>query len=129
MSPRSPSSSPRQPASLQSPPRQRSPPSPPPPPAKKQKQLPKKQSSVKEPPKKEQAKKKAMELAHLPWEKTYEECYEEAKKAVDEHFKLKKPEKKVPINPADSTFFLKMTDANMRKFIPPSDYDHSITKS
>jgi hypothetical protein len=65
----------------------------------------------------------------LPWEKIYEECCEEAKNAVDEHFKLKKPEKKVPINPADSAFFLKMTDANRRKFIPPSDYDRSIIES
>jgi hypothetical protein len=92
----------------------------------KQKQPPKKQSSVKEPPKKkEQIKKKAKEPAKLPWEKTYEECYKEAKKAVDEHFKLKKLEKKVPINPADSAFFLKMTNAKWRKFIPPSDYDRS----
>jgi hypothetical protein len=91
--------------------------------------LPKKQSSIKEPPKKEQMKKKAKEPAKLPWEKTYEECCEEAKKAVDEPFKLKKLEKKVPINPADLAFFLKITDANRRKFIPPSDYDSSITKS
>jgi hypothetical protein len=109
MSPWSPASSPGQPASPQShPPRQRSPPSPPPPPAKKQKQPPKKQSSVKEPPKKkEQMKKKAKESAKLLWEKTYEKCCEEAKKAVDEHFKPKKAEKRVPINLADSAFFLK----------------------
>jgi hypothetical protein len=74
-------------------------------------------------------KKKAKDRAKLPWEKTYEECCEEAKKAVDTHFKPKKLEKKVPINPADSSFFLKMTDTNRRKFIPPSDYVRSITKS
>jgi hypothetical protein len=74
----------------------------------KQKQPPKKQSSVKEPPKKkEQMKKKAKESAKLLWEKTYEKCCEEAKKAVDEHFKPKKAEKRVPINLADSAFFLK----------------------
>ncbi|RLM78136.1 hypothetical protein C2845_PM12G14760 [Panicum miliaceum] len=131
MSPRSLASSPGQPASHQSPPpRQRSPPSPPPPAAKKQKQPPKKQSSAKEPSKKkEQTKKKAKEPAKLPWEKTYEECCEKAKKAVDEYFKPKKLEKKVPINLANSTFFLKMNDANRRKFIPPSDYDHPITNS
>jgi hypothetical protein len=97
MSPRSPASSPGQLASPQSPPpRQRSPLSPPPPPANKQKQPPKKQSSVKEPPKKkERTKKKAKEPIKLLWEKTYEECCEETKKAVDEHFKPKKPEKKV----------------------------------
>jgi vacuolar-type H+-ATPase subunit H len=73
-------------------------------PAKKQKQPLKKQSSIKEPlKKKEQTKKKAKEPAKLPWEKTYEE----AKKAVEEHFKPKKPKKKVPINLADSAFFKK----------------------
>jgi hypothetical protein len=48
---------------------------------------------------------------------------------VDEHFKPKKPEKKVTINPVDSAFFSKMTNANRRKFIPLSYYDRSITKS
>jgi hypothetical protein len=48
---------------------------------------------------------------------------------VDDHFKPNKPEKKLPINPTDSAFSLKMTDANWKKFIPPLDYDCSITKS
>jgi hypothetical protein len=61
--------------------------------------------------------------AKVPWEKTYEECYEKAKKVVDKHFKPKQAEKKVPTNPGDLAFFLKMTNANRRKFIPPSDYD------
>jgi hypothetical protein len=103
---------------------------PPPPLAKKQKLPPKTQSFNKEPLKKKQPKKKqAKEAPKLPWDKTYEECCEEAKKVVDDHFKPKKPEKKVPINPADSAFLLKMTDANRKKFIPPSDYNHSITNS
>jgi hypothetical protein len=81
---------------------------PPPPPAKKQKLPPRTQSFNKEPSKKKQPKKKqAKEAPKLPWDKAYKECCEEAKKAVDDHFKSKKPEKKVPINPANSTFFLK----------------------
>jgi hypothetical protein len=84
----------------------------------------------KQPPKKKQPKKnQAKKAPKLPWDKTYEECYEEAKKAVYNHFKPKKLEKKVHINPADSAFFLKMIDANQKKFISPSDYDRSITKS
>jgi hypothetical protein len=103
------------------PPRQTSPASSPP---------PKTQSFNKEPPKKKQPKKKqAKEAPKLPWDKTYEECCEEAKKAVYNHFKPKKPEKKVQINPADSAFFIKMTDANWKKFILPSNYDCSNTKS
>jgi hypothetical protein len=61
---------------------------PPPPPAKKQKLPPKTQSFNKEPPKKKKPKKKqAKEAPKLPWDKIFEECCEEAKKAVDGHFK------------------------------------------
>jgi hypothetical protein len=48
---------------------------------------------------------------------------------VDDHFKPKKLEKKVPINPVDLAFILKVMNANRRKFIPPLDYYRSITKS
>ena len=40
------------------------------------------------------------------------------------------PEKKEkPINPGDLKFFIGMCKANKKKFIQPSDYDRSITKS
>ncbi|RLN41432.1 hypothetical protein C2845_PM01G44130 [Panicum miliaceum] len=99
-------------------------------PAKKRKVPPKTKSFHIEPPKKKKSKKKQpKEPAKLPWDQTLEECVAEAQRAVDEHFKKKEPEKKTPIDPKDKAFFLKMTDANRHKFIPPSDYDCSTTKS
>ena len=52
---------------------------------------------------------------------------------VKEHFKPKPPQpKEKVINPGDLNFFIKMSEANKRKFIPketPSDYDRQIMKS
>jgi hypothetical protein len=108
-------SSPRQPPAPASP---ASPTSPPPSQAKKQKQPPKKYAPVKEPPKKKkQPPKKAKAFPTKPWDKSYEEC----KKAEVE-------EKRQPIDPSQSAFFIGMTDANRKRFIPLSDYDRSITK-
>jgi hypothetical protein len=107
-----------------------SPPSPYPPPANKQKQPPKKQSSIKEPPKKkEQPKKKAKEAPTKPWDHSYEECKRQSQIEVKEHIKPKEPEKKEPTDPSKSAFSIGMAEVNRNKFIPPSDYDRSITKS
>jgi hypothetical protein len=112
------------------PPGQPSPPSPHPLSAKKQKLPSKTQSVNKEPPKKKQLnKKEAKEAPKLPWHQTYEECHEQSRKEVDEHFKKKQPEKKEPIDPTKLAFFIGMAESNRNKFIPQSDCDRSITKS
>jgi hypothetical protein len=106
--------------------------SPPPLPAAKKQKLPSKTQLVsKEPPKKkEQPKKKqAKEAPKLPCDQTYEECYEQANKEVDEHFKRKELEKKQPIYPSKSAFIIGMAEVNRKKFILPSDYSRWITKS
>ena len=49
---------------------------------------------------------------------------------VKEHSKKKKPKKKdKPINLADLEIFIGMCEYNKKKFIPPLDYDYSITRS
>ena len=64
---------------------------------------------------------------------TPEELTEHVQAAVKEHFRKKTPEKKEKeINPGDLNFFIGMTEANKRKFIPDaplSDYDRQIKKS
>ena len=62
-----------------------------------------------------------------------EELTEHVQAAVKEHFRKKTPEKKgKEINPGDLKFFIGMTEAKKRKFIPDaplSDYDRQIKKS
>jgi len=107
--------------------------SPPPPPAKKQKPPPKKQAPVKEPPKKKEQKKKTKEAPIKPWDMSLEECGRISDQCVKEHFKPKPPQpKEKVINPGDLKFFIKISEANKRKFIskePPSDHDRQIMKS
>ena len=66
-------------------------------------------------------------LEKLAVDNTSEELTEHVQSAVTEHFRKKTPEKKEKeINPGDLKFFIGMTEANKRKFIPDpplSDHD------
>ena len=89
------------------------------------------QASFKESPKKQQKPtNKSKEPPTLPWDRSYEESKKVSNAQVTDHFKKKKPEKKhKPINQNDLKFFKGMREANKKKFIPPLDYNHQITKS
>ena len=59
---------------------------------------------------------------------TPDELTEYVQKQVDDHFKPKKPEPKVPVDPACKKFFLGiMCQPKQKEQL--SDYDRSITKS
>ena len=91
--------------------------------------------SSKVPPKKQLKRPKKSKEApeKLATDCTPEELTEHVQAAVKEHFRKKTPEKKEKeINPGDLKFFIGMTEANKRKFIPDaplSDYDRQIKKS
>jgi len=53
----------------------------------------------------------------------------QGQKEVREHFKRKEPEKKKPIDPTVSKFLIGMSEPNKKKFIPPTNYECSNTKS
>ena len=59
---------------------------------------------------------------------TPEELQAHIDKEVCDHFKPKKPEPKVPVDPATKKFFLSMM-CQTKEIEPLSDYDRSITKS
>ena len=59
-----------------------------------------------------------------------EECERITAERVKEHFKPKPPKQpEKVINPGDLKFSIGMCETNKKKFILPSDYDRSITKS
>jgi hypothetical protein len=61
-----------------------------------------------------------------------EECGWISDQYVKEHFKPKPPQPKEKVITGDLKFFIRMCEANKRKFIPkgpPSDYDRQIMKS
>ena len=59
---------------------------------------------------------------------TPEELQVHVDKEVRDHFKPKKPEPKMPVDPTANKFFLAMM-CQIKEKEPLSDYDRSITKS
>ena len=76
----------------------------------------------------ERKKKGKLELEKLGCDMISEELQVHVDKEVHDHFKPKKPEPKMPVDPTDNKFFLAMMCQSKKKQ-PLSDYDSSINKS